>query len=62
VAAGDLASYCLHALAAASSLASPAAVHRLVGVTPSRSPARAIGGRTGRTAQSPARLVVQLCQ
>jgi AcrR family transcriptional regulator len=33
VPAGDLASYCLHALAAASSLPSPAAVRRLVAVT-----------------------------
>jgi AcrR family transcriptional regulator len=33
VPAGELASYCLHALSAASSLDSPAAVHRLVQVT-----------------------------
>ena len=33
VAAGELATYCLHALAAASSLPSKAAVRRLVGVT-----------------------------
>ncbi|MES1174957.1 MAG: TetR/AcrR family transcriptional regulator [Myxococcales bacterium] len=33
VAAGELAAYCLHALAAASSLSSKAAVRRLVGVT-----------------------------
>jgi len=33
VAAGELAAYCLHALAAASSLPSKAAVRRLVSVT-----------------------------
>jgi AcrR family transcriptional regulator len=33
VAAGELALYCLHALSAASSLDSPAAIHRLVRVT-----------------------------
>ncbi|CAL9666124.1 TetR/AcrR family transcriptional regulator [Streptomyces sp. Tu 3180] len=58
IAPGELASYCLHALAAAGGLSSPAAVHRLVtvtlaGVHPAAAPAADHAPHTGASAHSP---------